>query len=301
MKKIYLLKQTLVLSSALLLFTSYTQAQTNIFPSTGSAGIGTTAPNASSILDMVSTSKGMLVPRMTLTQRNAISKPAIGLLIYQTDNTPGFYYYSGTAWTAIVQKKFWSLTGNAGTNPTVNFIGTTDAQPLVFKVNNQKAGYLGTSATVNTAIGYQALNANTSGVANTAIGVSALSANTSGNNNLAIGVQALGANTSGSDNTASGLWSLVSNTTGNFNTATGGYSLYFNSDGIDNTANGISSLRFNTHGNNNTAAGANTLFNNTTGYSNVAVGSDALYHNTVGSNLVAVGDSALYSQNSGIG
>ncbi|MBL0020359.1 MAG: hypothetical protein IPP17_28975 [Bacteroidetes bacterium] len=38
---------------------------------------------------------------MTLVQRNAIATPATGLLIYQTNGTTGFYYYNGTAWTAI--------------------------------------------------------------------------------------------------------------------------------------------------------------------------------------------------------
>ncbi|HYK47455.1 MAG TPA: hypothetical protein VEV83_19900 [Parafilimonas sp.] len=70
----------------------------NTFPSTGAAGIGTTTPNASSLLEIKSTTKGMLIPRMTLTQRNAIATPATGLLTYQTNSTPGFYYYSGTAW-----------------------------------------------------------------------------------------------------------------------------------------------------------------------------------------------------------
>src|SRR5580765_4578658 len=97
----------------------------NIFPSTGSAGIGTTTPNASSILDIVSTTKGILIPRMTITQRNAIKTPATGLLIYQTNNAPGFYYYTGTVWKAITPKAGWFLTGNAGTDPATNFIGTT--------------------------------------------------------------------------------------------------------------------------------------------------------------------------------
>jgi len=57
--------------------------------------------DASAILDVVSTSKGMLVPRMTNSQRNGISSPATGLLIYQIDNTPGFYYYNGSAWQGI--------------------------------------------------------------------------------------------------------------------------------------------------------------------------------------------------------
>ena len=57
-------------------------------------------PDASAILDVKSNSKGVLVSRMTQTQRNAISNPANGLLIYQTDNTPGFYYYNGSTWIA---------------------------------------------------------------------------------------------------------------------------------------------------------------------------------------------------------
>jgi hypothetical protein len=54
------------------------------------------APNSSAMLDVVSTSKGVLIPRMTLAERNLILTPATGLMIYQTDNTPGFYYNSGT-------------------------------------------------------------------------------------------------------------------------------------------------------------------------------------------------------------
>jgi len=62
---------------------------------------GSTA-NASSILDVKSTTAGVLLPRMTQAQRDVISTPATGLLIYQTDNTPGYYYYSGTNWTALL-------------------------------------------------------------------------------------------------------------------------------------------------------------------------------------------------------
>src|ERR1051326_3224138 len=76
----------------------------NIFPSSGAAGIGTTTPDASSLLEIKSTSKGLLISRMTQAQRNAIVSPATGLLIYQTNATPGFYYYNGSAWTAVTQK-----------------------------------------------------------------------------------------------------------------------------------------------------------------------------------------------------
>lgn len=73
----------------------------NIYNNGTSVGIGTVSPNASAALEVNSTTKGFLLPTMTQTQRNAISTPATGLLIYQSDNTPGFYYYNGSAWTAI--------------------------------------------------------------------------------------------------------------------------------------------------------------------------------------------------------
>ena len=72
---------------------------------------------------------------MTKTQRDAIVSPSTGLMIYQTNNSPGFYYYTGTGWTAV-KPKGWLLSGNAGTDVATNFIGTTDAQPLMFKINN---------------------------------------------------------------------------------------------------------------------------------------------------------------------
>ena len=60
-----------------------------------------TAPNSSAMLDVKSTTKGMLVPRMTELQRTGISSPATGLMVYQTDGSYGFYYYDGTNWIAI--------------------------------------------------------------------------------------------------------------------------------------------------------------------------------------------------------
>jgi hypothetical protein len=60
------------------------------------------SPHSSSILDLTSTKAGVLVPRMTLSQRNTnISSPATGLLIFQSDSNPGFYFYNGTAWVRI--------------------------------------------------------------------------------------------------------------------------------------------------------------------------------------------------------
>lgn len=86
-------KITLLLLSLLLAAGSYAQ-------SVGINSDGTT-PDGSAMLDVQSTSKGFLPPRMTETQRGAISSPATGLIIYQTDGTSGLYQYNGTAWEAI--------------------------------------------------------------------------------------------------------------------------------------------------------------------------------------------------------
>jgi len=63
-------------------------------------GIGTTTPDASSVLDITATDAGLLIPRMLQSERDAIQDPATGLMVYQTNNTPGFYYYDGSGWIA---------------------------------------------------------------------------------------------------------------------------------------------------------------------------------------------------------
>jgi hypothetical protein len=91
----------------------------------------------SSVLDLKSISKGMLIPRMTAGQRTAISSPATGLLVYQTDGTSGFYFYNGTTWTSIAYPNGiqWLITGNTG-NTAANFMGTTDNTSLRLRTNN---------------------------------------------------------------------------------------------------------------------------------------------------------------------
>jgi hypothetical protein len=63
-------------------------------------GIGTASPNPSAALEIVSTDSGVLLPRMTTTQRNAIVSPVKGLMIYNlTDNC--LQYYNGTTWLSL--------------------------------------------------------------------------------------------------------------------------------------------------------------------------------------------------------
>jgi hypothetical protein len=74
--------------------------QTSMYLYSQNVGINNDAsqPDASAMLDVKSTAKGMLIPRMQMSERDLIASPATGLMIYQTDNTPGFYYYNGSSW-----------------------------------------------------------------------------------------------------------------------------------------------------------------------------------------------------------
>jgi hypothetical protein len=80
------------------------------------------APHASAMLDVKSTSRGLLTPRMTYAQRTAIASPATGLIVYQTDNNlkieKGLYLYDGTAWRRLTDLSdlssatLWTKTGD---------------------------------------------------------------------------------------------------------------------------------------------------------------------------------------------
>ncbi len=81
-------------------------------------GIGTTSPDASSLLDLTANDKGFLPPRMTTIERLAIVNPAMGLLVY--DSTVNcYFYFNGTVWLSLCQ-----LSGPTGP------IGNTGAQGI---------------------------------------------------------------------------------------------------------------------------------------------------------------------------
>lgn len=69
----------------------------------GNVGIGTTSPGASNLLELASTTKGFVLPRMTKAQRDAIFTPVAGMAVYQTDNTPGLRVYNGTNWMRFTE------------------------------------------------------------------------------------------------------------------------------------------------------------------------------------------------------
>ncbi|MCG2419016.1 hypothetical protein K8089_08265 [Aequorivita sp. F47161] len=122
------------------------------FSNFAQVGIGTTNPDPSSVLDITSSEKGMLLPRVNLTRTTSsspINSPASSLLVYNTattnDVSPGFYYWTGSLWSPIKNSgsgstEGWSLTGNSIANN--NFLGTTNYNSLEFKVNNKSMGNL---------------------------------------------------------------------------------------------------------------------------------------------------------------
>lgn len=106
-------------------------------------------PDASSMLEVRSTNKGVLIPRVSLTSTldvATIAAPAVSLLVFNTatvsDVTPGFYYWSGSQWMRLISGAIpasgWALLGNAGTTPATNFLGTTDAQDFVIRTTNSE-------------------------------------------------------------------------------------------------------------------------------------------------------------------
>jgi len=192
------------------------QAQNGVAISTSSSA----TPDATAILDVQSTTQGMLIPRMTEVQKNAISVSATskGLLIYQTDGTPGFYFYDGSTWAPLAgATKIDDLSDGK-----VVYDGATEKSLAIGQDagNNMTTWY-------NVAIGYKAMeNCNTaSSDFNTAVGNSAAASMTAGNNNAFFGYESgsnfNGASASDGHNTFIGSRSGHSTTTGSNNIAFG--------------------------------------------------------------------------------
>ncbi len=263
-------------------------------------GIGTTNPDPNAQLELSSTDKGLLMPRMALTATNSpapLTAHVEGMTVYNTATsapgpnqvTPGFYINDGNKWVKT-SSEGWTLSGNAGTNSS-NFLGTTDNVPIRFKVNNLSSGIIDPIGK-NSFYGYQA-GASGSGSLNVGMGENVLKNNTSGGNDVAVGYNALLYNTTGSHTVAIGANALKSNTTGGGNTAVGSENLENNSSGSNNTAVGFKSMKSNTTGSSNIAMGNSALSNNTSGTGNTALGNAALSSNTIGTSNTAIGGGAL--------
>ncbi len=130
------LRHYLLITSFLLLTSSLTFSQ---------VGINTTTPSDGAILDVESSDKGFLVPRVDIANLSNIAPitggSTEGLLVYNTNATTGtgFHYWSGAAWIPLSSND-WKVRGNAGTTPGVDanedFIGTNDDQDLYIARNS---------------------------------------------------------------------------------------------------------------------------------------------------------------------
>ena len=200
-------------------------------------GIGTVTP--ATILDVVSTTQGVLIPRVTTLQMNAIASPSSGLLVTNTDSLNRIFIYTGTAWKGLSftdQNVDTALLVHRINNETIDGIKTFTKDLVIKSIstveginfgmgNNSRNVILGVhalelntnSANDNIAIGWYTMNSLTTGSNNVAIGTTALYS-TNGKYNNAIGVDALGLTTSGDNNEALGNeagYHIADNTTDN--------------------------------------------------------------------------------------
>jgi hypothetical protein len=270
----------------------------------------------SAMFDVKSSTGGFLAPRMTLIERNGLVNPATGLLIYQTNNTPGFYYYDGSAWQKVVGgfDDDWTISGNNMYNMNTGNVGIGTSSPgaklevagriwqtglgasVIIGENAGNSDDLSSNA--NVFIGTNTGQSNTTGENNIAIGGQALLGNTSGSKNIAIGNAALWFNGGAEDNISIGYSSCANSTTGSFNTVVGTWAFKSFANSSYNTVFGFNALGdFEAipwalgyySGDRLTAIGYEALFNNQQGIRNTAIGYSAMYENKTGSNNTAVG------------
>ncbi len=108
------------------------------FSASAQVGINTTTPDPSAALDIASTTKGLLLPRMNSTQMNLIAAPAVGLMVYCTDCTPlGNYQYNNGSWGVLGATGSQGIQGPSGAN------GTNGSSAYQLAVAN---GFVGTEA-----------------------------------------------------------------------------------------------------------------------------------------------------------
>jgi hypothetical protein len=99
-------------------------------------------PDGSAMLDIQSTTKGFSLPNFNITDMSTAApatSPKTGLVAYNTNTTtgPGVAMWTGSKWVMLELEGInWKLLGNAGTNATNNFVGTTDNVSLPFRTNN---------------------------------------------------------------------------------------------------------------------------------------------------------------------
>ena len=167
-----------------------------------------TPPHASAMLDVSSTNKGLLVPNVSLTDVTTVTpigSPATGLLVWNTNASVtggsgvGFYFWDGSKWQSLLSDNTgWRLRGNSNTIPSIHFVGTTDNNPIFFKVDNKDVGRIDPSyANLFLGAGAGFSWSTTNSRRNTLVGDSAGFSNATGSDNSFFGSKAGIRHTSG--------------------------------------------------------------------------------------------------------
>lgn len=205
--------------------------------------------DGSAILDVKSTTKGVLVPRMTSAQRNMITNAAVGLLVFDL-TTESFWFNGSSGWIELSDGNL-NTVQDSDNDTKIQVEETPDEDVIRFDVGGTETMYLagGVLAFENTGnsvfIGKNAgANDNQSiGSNNVSLGEDALNMNVAGTHSVAIGKGTM-QNNLDTNNTTVGAVALSSNTTGQNNTTLGSASLTLNTTGSDNVALGYSSGLF---------------------------------------------------------
>jgi hypothetical protein len=254
---------------------------------------GSTA-NTSALLDVKSTSKGLLIPRLSKTQKNAIAIPATGLLIFQNaPDSVGFQYYDGTKWlwlsnTIYTDSTMWQTHGNTALDDN-SYLGHKDTTNINFKIANTRFGTIDFLRR-NIFLGRNAGSLSAAPSGSIAIGDSAGSNYIASNgNSVFIGFQAGKLVSTGFNNNMIGRSSGANTTFGSSNNFFGGRSGFHNTIGDGNTFIGVLSGEFNVEGNNNTALGLGSLRNNINGNRNTGIGYLAIVGDDSLVNAAAIG------------
>lgn len=277
-------------------------------------GIGTSQPEPSAQLEVKSTNKGFLPPRVALTSitdNTTISMPVAGLLVYCTGTaglTAGYHYWSGAAWVRVALSN--EVVNSIGTiSNTSNSKGATIASGALSltPADATNGGIITTGAqtiagskTFSSNINVNDLNIGmpATGSQNTMLGNASFGYSSPGNNNTGLGFFTLSTLTNGEDNTAVGTNAIrqgpqAGAATGSRNTAVGSAALTNGGSSSNNVAVGVNTLS-NATGGDNTAVGTYALQSNTTARENVAIGIYSLHHATSGGYNTAVGTSSMY-------
>ena len=241
-------------------------------------------PDNSAMLDVKSTEKGILVPRMTAAQRDAIASPANGLLVFDLDNNNFCFFDSiNNKWHEIKSAANNSSITDDDNDTYITTEQVADQDTIrVFIKGVEKWRFSGsTLEALNN--GHSVFIGEDAGV-NTTLDI---------NRNVFIGSYTGHNNTTGDGNVAVGQGVMAKNIDGDFNVAIGLNSLYENTSGQRNTALGTSAMVFNTTGIRNIAIGCQSMLQNTTGNRNISIGYEAMEKNINSSANLSIGYRAL--------